>query len=194
MMSKVTVFVVDTEQTGRSLVRHSMHWFAVMKLTEELDTFFEGKMCPRPETTYVPRSMQYAGTNWEEIQSWPKPELVMPTFATWLIRNTELGTVPQFWADNNGHDIKWMNWYMDLYADDPEAAEALMGHSSRNVNDWYRSFVKGCATAGKPLPPLYQKRQNLAVTKHNHTPVADVRAVCESMLAVRKMGLHVPVH
>ena len=197
-MTNVTVFVVDTEQAGRSLVRHSMHWFGVMKLTEKLDTFFDGKMCPRPGTGYDPVAMQYAGATWDEIQSWPEPEPVMLAFRSWIIANTEPGTKPQFWADNNGHDKKWMDFYMDLYADTPDefgnyAQESLLGHSSKNVNNWHQYFVTGCKVAGKPVPPRYRKRKNLSITKHNHTPVQDARGVCESMLAMRDVGLIVPV-
>lgn len=193
-MSKVTVFVIDTEQTLSSLIHGSMHWFAVMKLTEKLDTFFEGKMCPRPNTTYNQKNMDYGGATWNEIQSWPKPELVMSTFAIWLTRNTIPGTVPQFWADNNGHDKKWLDYYLDLYLEfDPKATEPFAGHSSRNVNDWHKNFVKGRKVAGDPVPEKYRIRKNLSVTKHNHTPVCDVKGICESMLAMRDVGLYVPV-
>jgi hypothetical protein len=191
-MSKVTDFVIDSEQTGYNLIHHSMHWFAVMRFDEKLDTFFEGKMCPRPKTTYNPKNMEHSGATWDEIQSWPNPERVMPTFAVWLIRHTTPGTVPRFWADNNGHDIKWLNYYLDLYLPfDPKTTQSLTGHSSRNVNDWHKNFVKGRAHADDPVPERYKIRKNLAVTKHNHTPVCDVRAVCESMLAMGDVGLHI---
>ncbi len=167
-----------------------MHWFGVVKLTESLQTTFEGKVCPRKDTTFDPVAMQYAGgLTWDEISSWPKPELVMPNFTQWLHDTLEPGTTPLFWTDNNGHDMKWLSLYMDEFGDDK-----ILGHTSRNLNDRYRGFKEGMIAAGKKVPKRFSSLEKLATTKHDHTPVNDTLGMAEAMLALREIGFPVEVH
>jgi hypothetical protein len=168
-----------------------MHWFGVVKLTETLDTKFEGKMCPRPDTTFNPTSMEYAGNvTWEEILTWPEPAMVMPQFRQWIINTLEPGTKPQFWTDNNGHDMKWLSIYMDEYSDG-----TIMGHSSRNISDRHKGLVEASQFCGKQLPKAIRRSfESLQITPHDHTPVNDATGKAEVLLALRQFGLQIQVH
>lgn len=186
-----TNYVVDTEQTGRNTRLHSMHWFGAVKLTEALDITFEGRMCPREETIYDAEAMQYAGgVTWSEIQRWPKPQIAIPQFVTWILQTLEPGTEPLLWIDNNGHDKKWLDLYMDWFGDD-----RLLTHTSRNINDLHRGLRQGYQFAtGHDVPERFRSLGSLSVTPHDHNPTNDARGKAEALLALREIGLQIEVH
>lgn len=189
--TRKTNYVVDTEQTGRNTRLHSMHWLGAVKLTERLDVTFEGRMCPRDCTTYDPEALAHAGNvTWEKISRWQRPEVVIPQFVTWILETLEPGTEPLLWIDNNGHDKKWLDVYMDWYGDD-----RLLTHTSRNINDRFRGFRNGYEVAsGEDVPPKFRSLAELATTPHDHTPVNDARNKAEALLALREIGFEIEVH
>tara|TARA_B100000508_G_scaffold135561_1_gene127519 strand:+ start:295 stop:870 length:576 start_codon:yes stop_codon:yes gene_type:complete len=191
MSSTFTNYVFDTEQTGANTHAHSMHWLGVVKLTRDLNTTFEGKMRPRPGTSFHPEAMTHAGNvTWEEILSWPDPAQVMPQFGVWLRSTLEPGTIPLFWADNNGHDKKWLDIYMSQFGE-----ESLTGHTSRNIMDIFRGFKMGRKAAGKPLPRKFQHLKRLADTPHDHTPVNDSKGLCEALIKLHdNVGFPINIH
>ncbi len=188
---KVTNYVFDTEQVGPHLLAHSMHWLGVVKLERDLKTTFEGKMRPRPGTTYDPESIKHAGgVTWAEIMTWADPALVIPEFCTWIRQTLEPGTKPLFWSDNTGHDMKWLSYYMDLYGDSD-----LLGHKSRNINDRFRGFKEGRESAGKPLPAEYGTFENIGKTPHDHTPVNDANRMVEALIILHDtVGFPIDIH
>ena len=188
---KVTNYVVDTEQVGPHLLAHSMHWFGVVKLERGLATTFEGKMRPRPGTTYDAEAMKYAGgVTWPELLTWPDPAFVMPQFCDWITRTLEPGTKASFITDNNGHDIKWLRYYTDLYGDSD-----LLGHTSCNINDRFQGFKAGCESVGKPLPLMYSSLEKLGKTPHDHTPVNDARRIAEAVIMLHdNIGFKIDIH
>lgn len=190
-MVEKTNYVVDTEQTGPNTRLYSMHWFGAVKLTEKLDITFEGRMKPRKGTFYDRESMKYNGNvTWEEMNRWQEPSVVIPQFVTWILNTLEPGTEPLLWIDNNGHDKKWLDLYMDWYGDDK-----LLTHTSRNINDRYRGFKEGYkAASGQDVPKRFRSLNNLAVTPHDHTPVNDATGKAEALLALREIGFQIAVH
>ena len=191
MRNIFTNYIIDTEQTGPNTHAHSMHWLGVVKLTRNLNEAFEGKMRPRPGTTFDPVSMKYAGNvTWDELLTWPDPALVIPKFGDWIKSTLEPGTRALFWADNNGHDKKWLDLYMDQYG-----SSHLTGHTSRNINDLFRGFKEGLAAAGKPLPKRYRGLKSLADTPHDHTPVNDSKGLCEALIKLHDdVGFPIVIH
>lgn len=191
MSSTFTNYIFDTEQTGPNTHAHSMHWLGVVKLTRDLQTTFEGKLRPRPGTTFDPAAMEHAGdVTWEELLTWNEPALVMPKFGDWIKSTLEPGTKALFWADNNGHDKKWLDLYMDQFG-----SGHLTGYTSRNINDRFRGFKEGLAAAGKPLPRKYQNLKNLADTPHDHTPVNDSKGLAEALIKLHdNVGFPIVIH
>lgn len=189
-MLKFTNYVFDTEQTGPNTFAHSTHWFGVVKLTRNLDTFFEGKMRPRPGTTFDDESMKHNGdVSWAELLTWPDPAAVMPAFGLWIKDTLEPGTMPLLWADNNGHDKKWL----DIYAD--QFGEGQVNYTSRNINDRFRGFKEGLEAADKPIPKLYRSLHDLRVTPHNHTPVDDATGLAEALIKLHDdVGFPIIIH
>ena len=186
-----TNYIFDTEQTGPHLLAHSMHWLGVVKLERGLKTTFEGKMRPRPGTTYDAEAMKHAGgVTWAEILTWNDPALVIVDFCAWIRQTLEPDTKALFWVDNNGHDMKWLRYYTDLYGDSD-----LLGHTSRNINDRFRGFKEGRSSVGQPLPRQYSSFGDIGETPHNHTPVNDSTRMAEALIILHdSVGFQIDIH
>jgi hypothetical protein len=186
-----TNYVFDTEETGQHLMAHSMHWLGVVKLERGLQTKFEGRMRPRTGTTYEAEAMKYnGGVTWAEMLTWDEPSIVIPAFCAWIRATLEPGTKALFWSDNNGHDIKWLRFYMDLFGEGD-----LMGHTSRNINGLFRGFKDGRASVDQPLPPELSSFEKIGHTPHDHTPVNDATRMAEALIILHDtVGFQIDIH
>ncbi len=185
----VTCFVVDVETDGPNTSEHSMFWFGAVVLTEDLTETFEGRLCPIFDT-YVTGAQEVSGKSRNEVLTWPKTEIVMPKFVSWVEERTRPGTKPQVWSDNNSYDLKWLNNYVDQFT----SATDLFGHSSRNISDRHKGLMEGRAAVGlKDSKRLKRSFKHLRKTVHDHNPVNDAIGNAEALLALRSYGLKIQV-
>ncbi len=179
-MSGTTDFMVDVENTKRSLLTGSMYWLGAVRVDRGLATTFEGKMCPT--TDEHEEAAMISGVTWDEIQDWPDPATVMPKFVGWLIKNTIPGTNVRLWSDNTSHDYMWIKFYLEQFS---HLGSEIIGHSARNIQDQFRGIRAGLQTAKSPLITSYPRNfSDLKITPHNHTPVDDAKGNVEAAITL----------
>jgi hypothetical protein len=122
---------------------------------------------PRGEKT--DEALAVSGLTWDDVQDWPEPVDTMYQFAEW-VKETTIGQ-PMFYADNNGFDFAYINYYLyRYYGSNP------FGWSSRNINSLWHGMMKDC----------YKSFRFLRKTKHTHNPVDDAIGNAEAIYAMYK--------
>lgn len=162
----MTNIVVDIEADGPCPGKGSMVSFGAVIVDRALTQTFYGQCKPITDF-WIPEALAVSGHTREETLEFPDPVLTMTQFATWL--NINAGDRLIFWADNNGFDWQWMNYYLhNFYGSNP------FGFSSQNIN----SLFKG-ANAN-----MYASFKKLKKTKHTHHPVDDAMGNAEALLEI----------
>lgn len=163
----MTNFVVDVEADGPCPGLYSMVSFGAIVVDDGLDKTFYGQLHPISEI-WLPDALAVSGHSREETETFRAPEDVMAEFAEWINANRNGQAV--FWADNNGFDFAWINYYFHtFYGSNP------FGFSSQNINSLYKGIRRN----------VYESFKHLRKTKHTHHPVDDARGNAEAMLAMR---------
>ena len=102
--------------------------------------------------------------------TFPNPDTAMREFAEWITKNSK--GRPIFWADNNGFDWAYINYYFHrFYGSNP------FGFSSQNINSLYKGITRD----------LFVSFKHLRKTKHTHHPVDDAKGNAEALIAMRDM-------
>jgi hypothetical protein len=162
----MTNIVVDIEADGPCPGKGSMVSFGAVIVDSILDQTFYGQC--RPITNYwVPEALAVSGHTREETLAFPDPVDTMRQFADWLSINA--GDRCIFWADNNGFDWQWINYYFhNYYGKNP------FGFSSQNINSLFKGLNKN----------MYASFKHLRKTKHTHHPVDDAKGNAEALLSI----------
>ena len=164
----MTNIIVDIEADGPVPGLYSMVSFGAVILDRKLDKTFYGQVKPVTET-WIPEALAVSGHSREETMTFREPDVVMLEFNDWILANTPKGQRPHFWADNNGFDFAFINYYFHAYMGDNP-----FGWSSRNINDLHKGLRKKMsARLGK-----------LKKTKHTHHPVDDAMGCAEALLTL----------
>lgn len=169
-------YIVDVEANGPAPGLFSLVSIGAVKLTEKLDqTFF---MEAAPITMSYEKSAYNAiGVTYEEHFKYPDPEIGIKAFAGW-IQNTNTKGAPILLSDNNGFDAAYVNYYFIKYL-----GRNPFGWSSRRIGDLYCGHKND----------LRARWRHLRKTKHTHNPVDDAMGNAEALLAMRDMGLKIPI-
>lgn len=170
--------VIDVESNGPCPGLFSMISFGAVLLTEELDQTFYGQTLPLNEN-YKEGIYSPLGVTWDEHCKYQDPNVVMFEFTSWL--NQVCKSRPIMISDNPAWDFQWINYYFWLYN-----CENPFGHSARRIGDLYCGLVKD-------IRKNRNWKQKLRKTKHTHHPVDDAMGNAEALLAMRDMGLNIPV-
>lgn len=171
----MTNIIVDIEADGPCPGVGSMICFGAVVLDEKLETTYYGELKPVLDV-WVPEALAVSGFTREETLVFPDPEQTMKSFALWLDLVAPKRKI--FWADNNGFDWQWINYYFhNYYGSNP------FGFSSQNINSLYKGMTKNAFASFKKLRK----------TKHTHHPVDDAKGNAEAMLEIRKMGFKLPL-
>jgi len=173
----MTYFIVDTETDGPAPGLYSMVSFGVVIFDDNLEKRFFGEVCPISDN-WIPKALKISRMTRTQTLTFPKAEIVIPKFVSWVKANTPKDETPRFVSDNTGFDFGFMNYYLWRFA-----GENPFGHSSRNISDLYKGMKKDLRSSFKKLRG----------TKHTHHPIDDVVGNGEALLAMRKMGLHIPL-
>ena len=160
--------IVDVEADGPAPGLYSMVSFGAVVLSEDLNKTFYGQLKPIEEADWIPTALQVSGHSRSEVLTFPNPETTMREFAEWIEVNCK--GRPIFWADNNGFDWQYINYYFHrYYGSNP------FGFSSQNINSLYKGITRD----------LYASFKHLRKTKHTHHPVDDAKGNAEALLAMR---------
>jgi len=160
--------IVDVEADGQAPGLFSMVSFGAVILSEDLDKTFYGLCKPLPDADWNPDALAISGHSREEVLTFPDPAMTMLAFAGWIDKNSK--GRPIFWADNNGFDWQFINWYFwKFYGSNP------FGFSSQNINSLYKGITRD----------LFASFKHLRKTKHTHNPVDDAIGNAEALLAMR---------
>lgn len=153
---------------------YSMVSFAAGVIEKSEDRMFFGEVCPISEK-WIPQALTVSGYTREQTLEFPKPEVIIPAFATWVegLRKNDKERI-MFVSDNIGFDWSFLNYYLWKYA-----GRNPGGHTSQNLGDLYKGMQKDC----------FQSFKYLRKTRHTHDPRDDIRGNIEAMLAMHDMGL-----
>ena len=171
--------IVDVEADGPCPGLYSMVSFGAVILSEDLDKSFYGQCRPLVDATmpYLPDALAVSGHTREEVMTFPDPAITMQAFASWIEKNKKGRAI--FWADNNGFDWQYINYYFHrFYGSNP------FGFSSQNINSLYKGITRD----------LFGSFKHLRKTRHSHHPVDDAMGNAEALLAMRdKKNLKITV-
>jgi hypothetical protein len=160
--------IVDVEADGPCPGLYSMVSFGAVILSEDLDKTFYGQCRPLVNADWIPDALAVSGHSREEVMMFPDPAITMKNFADWIAANKKGRAI--FWADNNGFDWQFINWYFHkFYGSNP------FGFSSQNINSLYKGATKD----------MFASFKHLRSTKHTHHPVDDAMGNAEAMLKMR---------
>lgn len=166
----MTNIVVDVEADGPAPGMYSMVSFGAVVVDDMLDKTFYGQVAPLPDADWNPEALAISGHSREEHLAFPTSELIMPRFAKWINEQSK-GSRPIFWADNNGFDWQFINYYMHRFNN----GHNPFGFSSQNINSLYKGIMRD----------VYVSFKHLRKTRHTHHPVDDAKGNAEALLAMR---------
>jgi len=159
--------IVDVEADGPVPGLFSMVSFGAVILSEDLNKTFYGQCRPISEE-WVPEALAVSGHSREETLAFRDPTYVMQEFASWIAKESK--GRPIFWADNNGFDWQFINYYFHAYH-----GSNPFGFSSQNINSLYKGITRD----------LFASFKHLRKTRHTHHPVDDAKGNAEALLAMR---------
>lgn len=172
MAKKGSVHVsVDVECDGPIIGKHSCISFGAVIVEPELTRTFYREIKPiGPD--YVLEALGVSGFTRSETLEFGDPKQAMLDFEEWLITNIK--GKPIMWADNNGFDASWFNWYFLTFLN-----RNPFGWSSRRIGDVYCGMTRN----------IRDKWKHLRKTKHTHSAIDDALGNAEALLAMQAMGL-----
>jgi len=174
----MSYIVVDVEADGEIPGEYSMVCFGAVLLDEKLETSFYGATLPISKN-WRPDALAVSGFTRENHEGFDDPKKVMQMFYNWIIENSK--GKPVFISDNVAFDWQWINYYFHKYI-----GENPFGFSGRRIGDLYCG-MKFNTSLNQEWKKKYRK------TKHDHNPVNDAKGNAEALLAMRDMGLKIPI-
>ena len=155
---------VDIEADGPIIGKHSMISFGMRIIEDGLQRGFYREVKPVTDE-YVPEALLVSGFTRVETMNFMPAEQAMREAAEWLKEN--INGKPILWADNNGFDASWINWYfLTYFGSNP------FGYSSRRISD----FICGIEM------DMRFKWKHLRRTKHEHNALGDATGNAEVLL------------
>lgn len=172
---------VDVEADGPCPGLYSMVSFGAVVIDPRLDKTFYGQTAPISDK-YIPQALAVSGHTREEHEAFPKPEIEIARFHTWLDalqaqNKGDRGLV--FISDNPAFDWQFINYYLHRYV-----GKNLFGFSAKRIGDL-------CAGMEESVY-LGNKWKQFRKTRHTHHPVDDAMGVAEGVLGLKRAGLKVP--
>ena len=160
--------IVDVEADGPAPGLYSMVSFGAVILSDDLNKTFYGQCRPLEGADWIPEALAVSGHSREEVMTFPDPAITMQGFASWIEKNSKGRAI--FWADNNGFDWQFINWYCHKFL-----GYNPFGFSSQNINSLWKGITRD----------MFSSFKHLRKTKHTHHPVDDAIGNAEAMLAMR---------
>ncbi len=168
-MINVRNISVDIEADGPAPGIYSMVCFGAVIVEAGLQRTFYAELKPVSDI-WLPDALAVSGFSREQTLKFPDPRDAMQNFEIWLNKNVE--GRPILWADNNGFDAGFMNYYFWKFL-----GRNPFGWSSSNIGSLYKGVV------GDP----HAKFTHLRETKHTHNPVDDAKGNAEALMKIFTM-------
>jgi DNA polymerase III alpha subunit (gram-positive type) len=166
---KIRNVSVDIEADGPAPGIYSMVCFGAVIVEPGFNRTFYGKLKPI-SSEWIPDALAISGFTREETSKFDDPYDVMLSFEEWIKDNID--GRPILWADNNGFDAAFINYYFHRYL-----GRNPFGWSSSNIGSLYKGVVKD----------IDKKFTHLRRTVHSHNPVDDAKGNAEALLSIFNM-------
>lgn len=174
----MSYIVVDVEADGPIPHKYSMVCFGAVVVEPSLTKTFYGQLRPI-SVEWMPEALAVSGFTREAHEDFADPAGVMQSFAEWLGQHSR--DRPIFVSDNLAFDWQWINYYFHYFM-----GKNPFGFSGRRIGDLYCG-MKMNAGLNSEWKRKYRK------TAHDHNPVNDAIGNAEALLAMKKMGLKIPL-
>lgn len=163
----MTYFSVDVEADGPipGTDCYSMTEFGAVVVDGSFDKTFYGTCRPISEK-WDPKALSISGKSREEVMTFADPKITMEAFGSW-VRKFETPYI--FWADNNGFDWSFINWYFHYFT-----GSNPFGFSSKNINSLFHGTKRDLRASFK----------GMRKTKHTHNPVDDAKGNAEALYEI----------
>lgn len=175
----MSYIVVDVESDGPIPHKYSMVCFGAVVVEPSLTKTFYGKTKP-VSALYDEGALAVSGFTRKEHEAFDDPKTVMEQFADWLAANSK--SRPIFISDNPAFDWQWINWYFHTYLE-----KNPFGFSARRIGDLYCGMKMDASVNN-------EWKKALRKTRHDHNPLNDALGNAEALLAIKAMGLKIPLH
>lgn len=174
----MSYIVVDVEADGPIPNKYSMVCFGAVVVEPSLTKTFYGKVRPISED-WIPDALAVSGFTREQHETFEDPKKVMQDFSDWLQQASK--GKPTFVSDNPAFDWQWINYYFHYYL-----GKNPFGFSARRIGDLYCGMKMDTSLNS-------EWKRKLRKTNHDHNPVNDAMGNAEALLAMREMGLKLPI-
>lgn len=174
----MSLISVDVESDGPIPGAYSLVCFGAVVVEPSLSKTFYGRLKPI-SNNFIPEALAVSGFSREQHNTFDEPAIVMDSFATWLKENSS--GRPVFISDNPAFDWQFINWYFhSYYGSNP------FGFSARRIGDLY---------CGMKMDMFLNRewKKSFRKTKHDHNPVNDAMGNAEALIAMKNMGLKMPL-
>ena len=161
--------VVDVEADGPAPGLYSMISFGAVIVENGLQRTFSATLRPISDI-HVPTALAVSGFTREQTMKFPDPYDAMLNFDLWLGKHIE--GRPILWADNNGFDAAFINYYFWRYLN-----RNPFGWSSANIGTLYKGVTGD----------LYSRFTHLRDTPHTHDPLDDALGNAEALIKIFNM-------
>jgi hypothetical protein len=174
----MSYIVVDVEADGPIPHKYSMVCFGAVVVEPSLTKTFYGQLRPI-SAEWIPDALAVSGFTREAHERFADPAAVMQSFAEWLGQQSR--DRPIFISDNLAFDWQWINYYFHYFI-----GKNPFGFSGRRIGDLYCG-MKMDAGLNSEWKRKFRK------TAHDHHPVNDAIGNAEALLAMKEMGLKIPL-
>jgi hypothetical protein len=174
----MSYIVVDVEADGPIPYKYSMVCFGAVVVESSLTKTFYGQLRPI-SAEWMPEALAVSGFTRNEHERFADPSAVMQSFGEWLGQHSK--DRPIFISDNLAFDWQWINYYFHYFM-----GKNPFGFSGRRIGDLYCG-MKMNAGLNSEWKRKYRK------TAHDHHPVNDAIGNAEALLAMKEMGLKIPL-
>ncbi len=179
----MTWFSVDIESDGPVPGPYSMLSIGIVAINTRLvdgnpDTFY-AELAPLQGASYVPEALAVSGLDRDKLASEGElPGDAMARCHDWVLDVNKSGR-PVFIADNPAFDFAFANYYFQMYGPDANP----FGWSARRIGDLW------CGFKNDPHAPW----KGMRAVEHTHNALDDAMANATALLAMRDVGLKMPV-
>lgn len=166
---------VDIETDGPIPGDYSMISLGAVVIEESLNRKYYSTLSPISDD-YVESALAISDFSREETLTFLDPYDVMNEFSSWLellVLDSSEDSLPIFVGDNNGFDFMFVSWYFWHFL-----GRNPFGHSSQNINSWYRGLTKTTSGSG------FKKFRK---TKHTHNALDDAISNATAVLAIQQI-------
>lgn len=159
---------VDIEADGPVPGLYSMVSFGAVVVEEGFKKTFYGELSPISQD-WIDEALNVSGFSREQTEEFTDPKFVMHSFDLWLKHLGDERLI--FWADNNGFDWQFINYYLHRFV-----GNNRFGFSSQNINSFYKGLHGNVRASFK----------HLRTVRHTHNALDDAMGNAGALLKMQE--------